>query len=71
MPQKSVEPVPGYRPMISTSVWAASSVPSRADQAADPALTFQITAGALLPGDAVSGALTRTPGEKILERVPR
>ena len=30
MPQKSVEPVPWYRPMTSASVWFASSAPSPA-----------------------------------------
>jgi hypothetical protein len=30
MPQKSVEPTPGYRPMISGTVCVASSEPSRA-----------------------------------------
>jgi hypothetical protein len=31
--------------------------------AADPVLTYQITAGALLPGDAFSGTLSRAPGD--------
>lgn len=30
---------------------------------ADPALTYQITTGSLLPGDALTGALSRLPGE--------
>ena len=29
MPQKSVEPVPGYRPMMFGAVWLANSEPSR------------------------------------------
>ncbi len=29
----------------------------------DPALTYQVTSGSLLPGDSFSGALTRVPGE--------
>jgi hypothetical protein len=30
---------------------------------ADPALTYQITAGSLAPGDSITGSLVRTPGE--------
>jgi hypothetical protein len=29
----------------------------------DPALTYQVTAGALLSGDSFSGTLTRQPGQ--------
>jgi hypothetical protein len=36
----------------------------------DPALTYQITAGTLVPGDAVTGALTRAPGENVLPNLP-
>jgi hypothetical protein len=32
---------------------------------ADPALTYQVTVGSLLAGDAFSGSLTRLPGEAI------
>lgn len=32
---------------------------------ADPALTYQITSGTLLPGDSITGALTRVPGENV------
>jgi uncharacterized repeat protein (TIGR01451 family) len=31
----------------------------------DPALTYQITSGSLVVGDALSGALTRAPGESV------
>ena len=32
---------------------------------ADPELTYQITSGSLLPGDAFTGALMRQPGERV------
>jgi hypothetical protein len=32
---------------------------------ADPALTYQITAGSLKSGDSITGALTRAPGENV------
>ncbi|MGE0862557.1 MAG: MBG domain-containing protein [Vicinamibacterales bacterium] len=32
---------------------------------ADPAFTFQVTAGTLVPGDTLSGAPTRVPGEMV------
>ncbi len=32
---------------------------------ADPVLTFQVTSGSLLSGDAFSGSLTRVPGENV------
>ncbi|MFO0956828.1 MAG: MBG domain-containing protein [Isosphaeraceae bacterium] len=31
----------------------------------DPALTYRLTSGSLVPGDGFSGALTRTPGDNI------
>ena len=33
--------------------------------AADPALTYQITVGTLVAGDAFAGSLTRAPGEDV------
>ena len=33
----------------------------------DPALTFQVTTGSLVPGDAFSGNLSRVPGETVGE----
>ncbi len=35
---------------------------SKVADAPDPALTYQVTSGSLLPGDAISGTLSRTPG---------
>src|SRR5262249_14362481 len=45
------------------SITVSADAKSKTVGAADPVLTYQITAGSLVGGDAFSGGLTRHPGE--------
>jgi hypothetical protein len=47
------------------AVTIAADPKSKAYGNADPALTYHVTAGSLVPGDAFSGALARDPGENV------
>jgi N-acetylneuraminic acid mutarotase len=47
------------------AVTLTADAKSKAVGTTDPALTFQITAGSLLPGDAFTGSLSRMPGENV------
>ena len=51
---------------VTTAALTVTADPkSKTYGAAEPALTYQITSGALMPGDSVGGSLGRSPGETV------
>jgi predicted outer membrane repeat protein len=57
--------VPANFAIKAKSITIAADPKSKVYGATDPVLTYQITAGALIDGDALNGALNRTLGENV------
>ncbi len=62
-PNYTVTPTDGSLTVTKIPIVAAADNKSKVVGQPDPALTYQVTSGALLTGDAFTGALTRVPGE--------
>ncbi len=64
-PNYTVTPTDGVLTVTKITIVAAADNKSKIFGQTDPPLTYQVTSGSLLAGDAFAGALTREPGEAV------
>ncbi len=56
-------PASAFATILRRSITVSADAVSKTQGAPDPALTYAVTTGSLVTGDALTGALTRSPGE--------
>ena len=61
----SFDYVPGTLTVERAAITVTADAATKVYGGADPALTYQVTSGALAPGDAVAGSLARAAGEDV------